>query len=227
MCQCWGAGTSTNRKAYMKITAKVRGEVDLATVVAETGLGNMPVTLLVISSAEGNLLPVSADETTRALIFEDEAYSKIHSGLSFHVSWTKDIPNGETMDVLMVIPENGRLPHLTIAYDSEAEISYEVFRSPTVSANGTLLPIYNRDENSSIVASSVLYHTPTITATGSAKIFDWHLGGGKASGGGDRGASERIMKRNTAYLFRIRNMTSSSNYCAMRFDWYESTEETS
>lgn len=164
------------------------------------------------------------DALTDSMVAIDYPHHEIHAGDSFNCVFIKDIPNSGTMDMLFVVPDSAKLPHLTISYDCEAEISLAVYRAPTTTGNGTEITVYNRNENSSNVAGVKVYHTPTVTTPGSTIIFSWHAGSGKAVGATERGSAERIMKRNTAYLFRITNITASDNHCAFRFDWYEHTD---
>ena len=156
-----------------------------------------------------------------AAIILDEPHAKVHGGMSFHLSWVKTVTSPGTMDILFVVPDSDILPHLTIGYESQGEIRYTVYRAPVVSATGTAMQIYNRDENSSTLPGVLCYHTPTVTTTSSPMIFDWVAGAGKGVPSSERGTSERIMRRNTAYLFRINNQSNQSNTCSMRFDWYE------
>lgn len=156
-----------------------------------------------------------------AAIVLDGPHAKVHCGMSFHVSWFKTVSAPGTMDMLFVVPDSDVLPHLTISYESQGEIEYIVYRGPIVSSVGTAMPIYNRDENSSTLPGVLCYHTPTVTINSAPAIFQWVAGAGKGTPSSERGTSERIMRRNTSYLFRISNRSNQENTCSMRLDWYE------
>lgn len=173
----------------------------------------------------GEHIPVvqmrSTCHMTQSAVTIDEPHEAVHRGVSYHVSWIKTVPAAGTMDILFVVPDANALPHLVIGYESQGEIQYDVYRAPLVTNTGTILPIYNRDENSANAPGVVCYHTPTVTIGTAPMIFQWQAGAGKATPSSDRGSMERIMRRDTAYLFRITNMSNQSNSCSMRMDWYE------
>jgi hypothetical protein len=68
-----------------------------------------------------------------------------------------------------------------------------------------------------------VFHTPTVGATGTTVIREWHIGSGRSVGGGDRATQEFILKQNTKYLIRINNQTTNNNYMALKLSWYEHT----
>lgn len=151
----------------------------------------------------------------------DEAHARIHSGDSYHISLVQSVASLATMDILYIVPDSNKLPHLTIGYESQGEIQYDVYRSPTVTNNGTQLDIFNRDENSPNTSGIVAYHSPTVSVSGAVRIFQWQAGAGKTTATTERGTLERIQRRNTTYLFRIINLSNQTNVCSMRLDWYE------
>jgi hypothetical protein len=96
----------------------------------------------------------------------------------------------------------------------------EIYEGATLSNNGTALTTYNRDRNSATVGSTLFYHTPTVTATGTLILGSIHPVGTDALSLMSDYDHHLILKANTKYLIRMAS-TSGSNSYTMLYDWYE------
>ena len=172
--------------------------------------------------SDNTVHPLRLDKSTNTLQIIDRAHHEIHSGDSYSVDYKLDLPGREDADMLIVTPDSARWAHLLYEIEAEAEIDFGIYEGTVASNNGTSIPTFNRDRNSANASTTLLYHSPAIAAGSEGlRIRSRHEGSGKLIGGSDRSAHEIILKRNTKYLIRITNETTSSNYIAIRLDWYE------
>jgi hypothetical protein len=164
------------------------------------------------------------DTATHTLQTIEYEHHEIHLGSSFTCSYTADIGNGANMDIEIVTPDTTEWAHFLYELEVEAESHLTIYEASTLT-EGTALVVHNRDRNSATANTTLVYHTPTGITTGTTKIREAHIGSGKTIGGGNRGTQEFILKRNTKYLIRITNATTSNNYMSIKLDWYEHTNK--
>jgi len=150
----------------------------------------------------------------------DYAHCEIHDGESFTASYKADIGNGANLDLLIVTPNTDIRAHFTYEIDVEAETDVLLYENVTATAGDAIVE-YNRDRNSATAATVVVTSSPSAITAGTTLIRSYHLGTGKSFGGGSRDVHEFILKKNTKYLFRLTNATTSNNYMAVKLDWYE------
>lgn len=169
--------------------------------------------------------PCRMDSSTNSLQTIDYGHHEIHAGSAFTASYKADIANGATLDLLVVTPNTDKYAHFTYELDVEAETDVLIYEAPTATA-GDAVVAYNRNRNSSNAATVVVTSTPTSITAGTTIIRSYHLGTGRTFGGGSRDNHEFILKKNTKYLIRLTNATTSANYMAVKLDWYEHTDIT-
>jgi hypothetical protein len=164
------------------------------------------------------------DATTHSRNVIDYAHHEVHDGSSFGVCYDADKTIGQAVEILLVTPDTTKWAHMTYSVENESEMAFALYEGTTTSNNGTSITAYNRDRNSATAATTLAYHTPTITGDGTA-IFAWHSGSGRGTPGtgGDRGIIERILKQNTKYLFRM--TATAAGWIAIKIDWYEHTNK--
>ena len=220
--------------------------LDSETVTVDaTGSGDVPITLdseaIVLgagSAAIGSLVTstnqvglvggmayngsawqnLHANSSTYALEIMDHSDAEIHNGNGYEVSGRVDITNGGTYDILVTVSAATECSML-FEVDAEAECSYILYENPTLTG-GTVVTAFNRNRTSVNTAATEIYHTPTVTTTGTA-IRTRHWGDGKASGGMNRGGWETILAQSEDYLLRITNETTSDNYVNFILRWHE------
>ena len=192
-------------------------------------IANEPVDVAVIGNPELQVVDddgdiITIDENTRVIVTIEYEHYQIHAGNTFTVLEVTDLGNGAVRDILVVSPDTTRWAHLVWEIEHELEALIQFYMDTTYSDNGTAISSFNRNGNSSTIATTLVYHTPTITDVGTL-IGAIQQGSGKKAGGSDRLANEFILKKNTSYLVRITNSTANNNLIFMKLNWYEHVNE--
>lgn len=164
------------------------------------------------------------DPMSGKLVTIEYEHFQIHEGFMFTVLEVTDLTNGAVRDLLVVSPNTTTWAHLVWEIEHELETSIQFYYDTTYSAIGTEVGSYNRNGNSPNVATTLVYHTPTITDVGTL-IATIQQGDGKKAGGADRLSNEFVLKQNTVYLVRITNLTASNNLISVKFNWYENVSQ--
>ena len=168
-----------------------------------------------------------------AIIAIPPEHHEIHCGDSYTAHHVADLANAATIDYVIITPNWGdpvvgndpmgnqaiKVAHLIGELNGQAETQVWFYESPTVSANGNLLNILNRNRNSSNVDFLSIYEGATISAVGT-ELEHSQFGAGKAVGGGVNRTDEWVLANNTTYLMRVTNNTTSNNYHSIRFQYY-------
>ena len=181
-------------------------------------------TPIVYEDKDGNEHPFSEllvqDVLSGKLVTIEYEHAQIHEGWMFTVLEITDLTNGAVRDLVVVAPDTTRWTHLVWEIEHELETSIQFYKDTTYSDAGTTITSFNRNGNSANIATTLVYHTPTITDVGTL-VGTIQQGDGKKAGGSDRLSNEFILKRNTSYLVRITNLTASNNLIATKLNWYE------
>jgi len=158
-------------------------------------------------------------------------HHEIHCGDSYEMSYITDLGNGGVLDILIIVPNEGlsevhpgdsqdtKQYHFKGTVSTESEATVEFFESVTVSANGTALDVFCRNRNFSSGDEIDMYHTPTVTTTGTRLVVS-KTGSGRSSGGMVGRADEFILKDNTLYLLRITNNVVTNEWVSVNLDYY-------
>ena len=175
---------------------------------------------MMVVDSDGDIITI--DDDTRVIVTIEYEHYQIHAGNTFTVLEVIDLGNGAVHDNLIVTPNTTRWAHLVWEIEHELETQILFYRGTTYSDNGTEISSFNRDGNSTVNATTLVYHNPTVTDVG-ILIATIQQGDGKKAGGADREANEFILKQNTAYLIRITNLTVNNNLVSIKLNWYEHT----
>jgi hypothetical protein len=170
-------------------------------------------------------LPIIVDDVTSAISILEYGHHEIHDGNHYLIDNFLDLANNQVYDIILNVPDVAKRVHLVYEYYYEREGSFELWEGVTTDADGTLIPNYNNDRDSSSTAGLIITHTPTNPSTGSASLLinQW-IGSGRGIGGTRRADQEKILKRNTKYLIRATNRAlGSENLFNYQLDWYEHT----
>jgi hypothetical protein len=175
-----------------------------------------------------DIVPVQIDKSTRAITTIDYSHHEIHAGSHYHLSYCNaDLDSGQNLDILIITPNTSKYSHMIFSVTGTLITTVTLGEDATTSANGTLLTSYNSNRNSANVSGMAIYHTPTVTGTGTTI---WQSTFGISSGtfvreGGDYSHdNEMILKKNAKYLFRANSGTNDNRVC-WHFDWYEHTDK--
>ena len=205
------------------IVAEDDAELVKSVISAEDETGTF-VNIRAVQGNTGHNLKVSVDQiepTTNSVQTIPYSHAELHSGSHYFSKTFFTIPNSATQDIIIITPDTARWAHFIVEVapqDGAAEI--QVYEGTTVSNNGTIDNIRNRNRNYSDNNTTLVYYTPTITSVGNLLEKEW-VGSGKVYGGSVRDAEEKIGKQNTIYLLRVINRTTSDNHVNVKVDWYE------
>ena len=178
-----------------------------------------------ITDEFGGLSPALGDEYFKgAQIVIDPAHHEIHCGDMVTTTYTADLTNGVTRDILIKIPTPAiteKRYHFTFDIVSEGETDVSLYENTTVSADGTGINSKNRNRHDPVVAENEvpMFHTPTVTGAGTL-LEQVHWGSGRGIGGDQRGAQEWILKYGQNYMLRITNATANNNYISIIINYY-------
>lgn len=147
-------------------------------------------------------------------------HQKIHDSLSFFANrYATGLNNGTAYDVILVT--SSARCHLRLDMTTLGGGNLEIREAATTSNNGTSVTAFNRQRASATVGTMTVFHTPTVTGTGTLLATILLVGaGGKTSGSFDEMDYEIILAANTKYLLRF-NSTAGSNSYSLIVNWYE------
>lgn len=99
----------------------------------------------------------------------------------------------------------------------------ETFDGTIVSNNGTEVIVTCMNRNIEYNVETKVYHTPTVTASGTAMRVGLLPGGSgpKSSGGTVREGAEWTLKPNTKYLIRVTNLSGNTADITVVNNFYE------
>lgn len=165
------------------------------------------------------------DEETGASIGIDIVHHEVHEGEMRHGGYTvSSLGNGASLDLLLDVGAVDA--HSTWEVFAGGQVAVSLWESPTVGSLGTALPVWNMNRSVTTTAASALYHTPSVTATGTITLVNARILPGGTSpttrvGGGIRSGAEWILAPETAYLMRVTNTSGGSIAVNVVTEWYE------
>ncbi len=104
--------------------------------------------------------------------------------------------------------------HLRLVIAVEGVTRFRLFEAPTITDDGTVLPIFNRRRDSIITPETQVWHSPTVSANGTV-ISRWIVQGKH------RFDSEWILLPNTDYFMDLLNRGGQDSDLSMEFSFYE------
>lgn len=167
------------------------------------------------------------DKTTQAIKVIDYAHHEIHDGNHYKAGYQDtSMDTDDTIAIVFTTPDTTKYMHWQLTSQSTGACTIQVFSGPTLSAEGTAVTPFNRNQNSTNTSDMVVKHTPTITSNGTKIVEKWvgSVGFKETTGGEHRGESEIILKRNTQYLV-LCTANADAIKCAIGGDWYEHTNK--
>ena len=163
---------------------------------------------------------------TGALRNIDNDHAYIHEGKLFSASYKVTLTAGTSSYISFVTPNTERVIHYRPASiaTSADKLSYFLYESGTFTG-GSVLSIVNRNRRSITVAETVIKTGVTSTLDGTL-LYTGFVGGGSGVGqsrsGSETGESQEwVLKKNTVYLIKLTNGSSSSNEICLGLGWYE------
>lgn len=166
------------------------------------------------------------DEETGASVTIDVVHHEVHEGEMFHASYTNAaLGNGNAVEMLFHV--GGAVDaHTVFEVFAGGQVTVSLYESPTVGANGTALNIYNMNRGITATSNSQVYHTPTISDTGSVALVNNRVLPGGTSpqtrvGGGIRSGAEWILAPGKNYFLRVSNTSGGTIAVNIGLEWYE------
>jgi len=168
---------------------------------------------------------VSIDKVSESQISIDSNHHEIHEGVHFfYVDYFSVAGSGVLNFTLMTGDKD---IHFVFSVGSDtAGFILETYRSVVANNDGTIIDLINNNENSLNVSSVVCRQNPTGIVTTSAKRLRRTKsgeGGAPSSriGGSISRSDEVVLRKNTKYLIRITNLSTTSNDINLGIGEYE------
>lgn len=150
----------------------------------------------------------------------------IHGG--FFYSMVKLITLGVDATYTMLIKTGSEDIHMKplIIESNEEQILFKAYEDPTVTVEGTTLPIFNRNRNMADEASTTLfYHTPTVTDIGTLIDVVYASGGSGVPtfsfGSIMTSNAEWFLKSDSYYYLTVTNNGNDIATINLKFIWGE------
>lgn len=160
------------------------------------------------------------DGVNHGLVLINEIHFNIHRGIVFTAVRTElNVANNGTVDVLLIVTN---ATHLRFKMSAEGQSTVSLFEGTTVSGSGTVVPARNRNRFSSNVATTAVYHTPTITDDGTelAEAFLPGGSGGTAQGTETSPTEEWVLSAGN-YMVRLTNISGTASNFSAALEFYE------
>lgn len=177
-----------------------------------------------IITASGEPAPEGLYSGTRAITVQSYVEANIKNGLEHQGSTILTIAGGASNDTIFL---TGALPVAlkgrVISYTGDG-ITGEIFEAPTYTG-GTSAPYQNGNAINPVTGLTQILINPSVTTDGVLKFAPTHSFGNQSNQGkgeADTGiVGERILKPNTAYLFRLTSLDTASQQVSSFLSWYE------
>lgn len=167
------------------------------------------------------LVPIKLDASTQDIQIIEHEHAEIHSGEHYFICNHADFTNGASTDFAVSVPDNDKNPHMSFAIEGSYAVHIDIYEGSDYDADGTPVSSFNNDRNSTNTSNLTISTDPTINSIGNL-IFAQIKGANKQTGLVERDR-EIILKRDTYYIFRITNGSTSTNTISWCAEWYEHT----
>lgn len=167
------------------------------------------------------------DETTGAALVMDVVHHEVHEDEMFHVAHTNgSVANGASLDMLLTV--GAKEAHTAWEVFAGGQVTVYLYEQPTIQEGGagTALNVYNMKRSSLNSPTSIVTHTPTVSAVGTIPLVNGRILPGGASpttrvGGGIRSGAEWILAPTKKYLMRVTNTSGAAIPINIVLEWYE------
>ncbi len=168
-------------------------------------------------------------------ITEDIFHYCVHEKIAFTTSHHVDLGNGASMSISLKTPAAGVTLHVLPIFWVEAEATFAIRRAPTMATDGTLHPVFNRNDTLPYVDTTVEDNstaswvagnaTRDATVSASGTIINGptgqQVGIGRFAGGSSEASHEWMLRAATVYCFETTNGTVSNNESYMELNIFE------
>lgn len=162
-----------------------------------------------------------------ALITIDKTNSEINFGYGYYIKSMIDSVNGNGQAVFLIdFSDLGSSDEVNINFEAstEAESTISIYGNPTISVNGTVVTVNNRNVIKNYTAKGKAYIDPVVITSGNIRS-QYKLGSGKQAGGSASSTRKFVVGKGTKLLIVFKNNTPSDNWIDYLFEWYENGRE--
>ena len=220
----------TNKTQFTKLTdgtddASITTNADRTTNL--DGVKGLDTNAMVFGRVSDTVVKnMRLDSATEALMTVSYAHHETHAGSHFNYRDSYALAKNSVKEHLVITPDTTKWAHMIFGVSSTGgQVNVEIFEDTTVSANGTAESCINRNRNSAVTKTTIVYEAPTVVTDGTI-LFKQTFGVDekKSAGGGTRDSEEIVLKQNTIYLVRTTELDVNSSTINVDFDWYEHTD---
>jgi len=204
---------------FLKVDANGELQIDVLTLPAiptgDNTIGRVKIT-------DGITIAQICDHT-QALLTSTDSLRSIHEGDHYYIKgWQNVSGAGTTLEFIFSVADTAAWPHALWSISSESEFTFEMYEGATTSSDGTPVPVFNNNRNSTNTSGVGAFSAPTVTNVGTL-VYSGKIGSGKQIGGESPDVSLFMGKQNTKYLFRLTHDTVGTHWLDYHFYWYERT----
>lgn len=131
----------------------------------------------------------------------------INDGNRYMVGGYATIASGGTVNITMQTPDANELIHIHYRGELSGAATVDFYEDATGVSGGTPLAMVNKNRNSDAVSGAVVLFNPA--ATPGDRIDGFKYG---SAGGNPTRIRKMILKRNTAYLWRIVSQSADNSF---------------
>lgn len=157
-----------------------------------------------------------------AMVSVDNAHHEVHEGNMYIIHRMVDtLADDASINILLRNLEEEIHTVWFVAAGGDAQ--FFVYENPTISNNGTTVPVYNVNRGSANTSFVLATHTPTVGGVGTQLLGKFLPGGtgGNAGGGSLRQGTELILGAGRTYLFRLTNISGQAKVGCVIIEFYE------
>lgn len=171
--------------------------------------------VIVLSDADGNVPKVSEC----ALSTTSMRHCKVSCGLLFHASkvWEDLADNGLATYLVTCHTDYHVITYFE--FNSEGAAIIELYETPTITGNGTVVTPRNMNRNYSDTLNTLVFHTPTCSADGTL-LKQISIGSGK-TGSGQGESVHWHLKKGLSYYVKIKNVSGQVKTVSASIKFFE------
>jgi len=158
------------------------------------------------------LHPLTKIQSSVTVQFDDYAIFKMHRFYNKEI--IDSIGGSESYYLLLKLGDCDLENYFTFSFESEAEATLTIYKSPTITDYGTKCNLLNRYIASTNTTVHQLFKGVAVSDDGT-QIAQYKMGSGKKAGGGTGISRGLIIPAESLYLFKLTNNTASDNWA----DW--------
>jgi hypothetical protein len=161
------------------------------------------------------------DRFNPALITMTIEHYHIHEGNYFQASLYFTLGNSAIKYCQLKTGDKAiHLKHKELV-DGTSSLLCELIENPNLTDGTVVIPIYNMNRITTKVTEVQLFDSPTSISGGTLLETDYIAGSNQSVGERRQSDEEWILKRNANYVFKLTNLSNSTNKIESKLRWYE------